>query len=161
MEAYLRRLVLEANKCMEIMLFVELKDRVEQLATTGNGRHQCFITGEPSYCRVGLVEYYATVYQELLTDLMIASNVNHYETLLYNQMRLSGLTHETARVYADIRRLRDFLLENFVGLFNALWERHPEQMNTFSAQDPLVEVQIEVVPGSMEVTDDVIEIDNV
>lgn len=109
---------------------------------------------------MGLVVYYATAYQDLITDLMIARYFNHYETLLYGQMHLSGLTHETARMYADIWGLRDFLLENFVGMFNVLWERHSEQMGMISTADPLVEVQIEVVTGNTEVVD-ATEIDSV
>ena len=99
------------------------------MATYGNGRHQCFVIGETRFCSVGLVVYCATAFQDLMTYLMIARYVDHYETFLHGQMCLKGLTHETTRVYADIRRLREFLQENFVGMFNALCERHPEQAN--------------------------------
>ena len=102
MEAYLRTLMLEANKCTKTMVLVELRDRIERLAINGNCGHQYFVIKETRYCRVGLVVYYATAYQDLITDLMIAKYVNHYETLLYGQMRLNGLTHETTRMYADI-----------------------------------------------------------
>ena len=57
-----------------------------------------------------------------LESLAIA---NHYKTLIFGSIRASGISHAMALRYCEIDRIKARINNNFVGLFNKLWEEHP------------------------------------
>ncbi|MCG7868590.1 MAG: hypothetical protein JAY74_19750 [Candidatus Thiodiazotropha taylori] len=143
---------------MKAVLVSELNQRIEQLASSDSGVHRCFVLQQPGYCRAGLVHHYPEAFQDLISELLASEYASHYETLLYSKLRSIGWAHNVARAYADIRRLRDFMRENFIALFDTLWVSHPEQIEVLVENEPLVEVDIEVATSEDGVSD-VIEID--
>lgn len=60
MDAYLRRILLEVDSCMDRLLMVELQKKNEE-AAENNGRHGC----NTNYCRPALLVYYPVGYAEL------------------------------------------------------------------------------------------------
>lgn len=153
MDAYLRRILLEVESCMDRLLMVELRNKIEE-AAENNGRHRC----NTNYCRTALLVYYPVGYVELMREFRMPQYTRHYETLLYGEMRLSGHTHASALLYSGMDRLYQRLRENFVGLFSALWEQHPESRG-LSHYEQVVEVEIEIASAD-SVDEEVIVLEN-
>ena len=63
----------------------------------------------------------------LKRELKSLAVANHYETLIFRRLRASGMSHAMALRYCEIDRIKARLNYNFLGLFNKIWEEHPDE----------------------------------